>query len=66
VPEILLSGDHARIARWRREQIIKRTLERRPELINKANLGLEDKKLVARLISGKLKAPPAHKASAGE
>ncbi len=56
VPEILLSGDHARIARWRREQIIKRTLERRPELINKANLGLEDKKLVARLISGKSKA----------
>jgi tRNA (guanine37-N1)-methyltransferase len=52
VPEVLLSGDHARIARWRREQIIKRTLERRPELLNKANLGLEDKKLVERLISG--------------
>ena len=46
-------GDHARIARWRREQIIQRTLERRPELLNKANLGLEDKKLVERLISGK-------------
>jgi tRNA (guanine37-N1)-methyltransferase len=52
VPEVLLSGDHARIARWRREQIIRRTLERRPELLNKANLGLEDKKLVERLISG--------------
>jgi tRNA (guanine37-N1)-methyltransferase len=51
VPEVLLSGDHARIARWRREQIIRRTLERRPELLNKANLGLEDKKLVERLIS---------------
>jgi tRNA (guanine37-N1)-methyltransferase len=55
VPEILLSGDHARIARWRREQIIRRTLERRPELLNKANLGLEDKKLVERLISGRSK-----------
>jgi tRNA (guanine37-N1)-methyltransferase len=52
VPEVLISGDHAKIARWRREQIIKRTLERRPELLNKANLGLEDKKLVERLISG--------------
>ena len=52
VPEVLLSGDHARIARWRREQIIKRTLERRPELLSKASLGLEDKKLVERLIGG--------------
>jgi tRNA (guanine37-N1)-methyltransferase len=51
VPDVLLSGDHARVARWHREQIIKRTLERRPELLNKANLGLEDKKLVERLLS---------------
>jgi tRNA (guanine37-N1)-methyltransferase len=49
VPEILLSGNHAEIARWRREQIIKRTLERRPELLDKADLGLEDKKLVERM-----------------
>jgi tRNA (guanine37-N1)-methyltransferase len=33
VPEILLSGDHAKIARWRREQSLQRTLERRPELL---------------------------------
>jgi len=33
VPEILMSGDHARIARWRRGQSIKRTLTRRPDLI---------------------------------
>jgi tRNA (guanine37-N1)-methyltransferase len=51
-PEILLSGDHARIARWRREQIIRRTLARRPELLEKAVLGLEDKKLVERLTGG--------------
>jgi tRNA (guanine37-N1)-methyltransferase len=49
VPEVLLSGNHARIARWRREQVIRRTLERRPELLNKVNLGVEDKNLVERL-----------------
>jgi tRNA (guanine37-N1)-methyltransferase len=49
VPEVLLSGDHARIAKWRREQVIIRTLERRPELLDKANLSLEEKKLVERL-----------------
>lgn len=49
VPEILLSGNHAEITRWRREQIIRRTLERRPELLEKANLGSEEKRLVKRL-----------------
>jgi tRNA (guanine37-N1)-methyltransferase len=52
VPEVLISGDHARIARWRREQIIRRTQERRPDLMDKAVLGLEDKKLVERLNKG--------------
>jgi tRNA (guanine37-N1)-methyltransferase len=50
VPEILLSGNHAQIAKWRREQIIKRTLEKRPELLDKADLGLEDKRLVKRIM----------------
>ncbi len=50
VPEILLSGNHAQIAKWRREQIIKRTLEKRPELLDKAELGQEDKKLVKRML----------------
>jgi tRNA (guanine37-N1)-methyltransferase len=50
VPEILLSGNHARIAKWRREQIIKRTLEKRPELLDEADLALEDKQLVQRII----------------
>lgn len=49
VPEVLLSGNHAQIAKWRREQIIKRTLERRPELLDKADLGQEDKRLVERM-----------------
>jgi len=54
VPQVLLSGNHAEIARWRREQIIRRTLERRPELLEKVELGREDKKLVERLTA----APP--------
>jgi tRNA (guanine37-N1)-methyltransferase len=50
VPEVLLSGNHGQIAKWRREQIIKRTLERRPELLDRAELGQEDKKLVKRMM----------------
>ena len=36
-PEILLSGDHGKIAKWRREQAEKLTRERRPDLMRKAN-----------------------------
>jgi tRNA (guanine37-N1)-methyltransferase len=49
VPEVLLSGNHAQIARWRRQQAILRTLERRPELLDKASLGVEERTLVDRL-----------------
>ena len=48
VPEVLLSGNHAQIANWRREQAIQRTLDRRPELLDKANLSLEERRLVDR------------------
>src|SRR5690606_27427584 len=41
IPEILLSGHHANIARWRREQALLRTLAQRPDLL--ANLPLGDK-----------------------
>jgi tRNA (guanine37-N1)-methyltransferase len=34
VPEVLLSGDHAKVAAWRREQAVKRTQERRPDLLD--------------------------------
>lgn len=46
VPQVLLSGNHAQIARWRREQSVLRTLERRPELLEKARLSLEEKQLI--------------------
>jgi len=49
VPEILLSGDHGRIEKWRREQAITRTLTRRPDILEKADLSKEDKKIVERL-----------------
>jgi len=49
VPQVLLSGDHAQIAKWRREQAIQRTVERRPELLDKANLCLEERQLVNKL-----------------
>jgi len=46
VPEILLSGDHAKIARWRREQSILRTLERRPDILENAELSKTDLKFL--------------------
>lgn len=49
VPEVLISGDHAQIAKWRRQQAILRTLKRRPELLNKANLSPGEKQLVEKL-----------------
>jgi tRNA (guanine37-N1)-methyltransferase len=49
VPEVLLSGDHARIARWRREQSLRRTLERRPDLLQTADLSETDRAFLERL-----------------
>jgi tRNA (guanine37-N1)-methyltransferase len=43
VPEILLSGDHARIAKWRRQQALLRTRQRRPDLLEKADLSESDR-----------------------
>ncbi len=42
VPEVLVSGDHARIQRWRREQALLRTWQRRPDLLAKAPLTDQD------------------------
>jgi tRNA (guanine37-N1)-methyltransferase len=49
VPEVLTSGDHARIARWRREQALRRTKTLRPELLDKATLSTEDQEFLATL-----------------
>lgn len=49
VPDVLLSGDHAAIARWRREQALRRTLERRPDLLQQAPLTEQDERSLWRL-----------------
>ena len=49
VPEVLLSGHHANIRRWRREQSLRVTWEKRPELLDKAELTKEDRAFLAKL-----------------
>lgn len=49
VPEILLSGDHGAIARWRRQQALRRTHERRPDLLSRADLSAEDRAFLSTL-----------------
>lgn len=46
VPEPLLSGDHGRVARWRRKQALKATRERRPDLLGAAPLSPDDRALL--------------------
>ena len=52
VPEVLRSGDHSKIARWRREQSLLRTARRRPDLLEAAGIELTDTE--RRLIEGAL------------
>mgnify|MGYP001144469738 CR=1 FL=1 len=52
VPDVLLSGHHGNIDKWRREQSLKRTLERRPDLIETAILSKEDEKYLKKLKKG--------------
>ena len=47
VPEVLLEGDHAKIARWRRQQALRVTKAQRPDLLENARLSSEDKKFLA-------------------
>lgn len=47
VPEVLLSGNHQEIKLWRRRQALQRTLERRPDLLEKADLSETDKEILA-------------------
>lgn len=47
VPEVLLSGHHAAIAAWRRQQSVRRTYERRPDLLERADLTPGERRLVA-------------------
>ena len=53
VPEVLLSGHHKNIETWRRQQSIKRTLERRPDLLEEANLSKKERQYLAELMAEK-------------
>jgi tRNA (guanine37-N1)-methyltransferase len=52
VPEVLMSGNHEEIRRWRRRQALEKTVRNRPDLLERTGLGEEDKDLLAR-ITGK-------------
>ena len=49
VPDLLLSGDHAQVARWRRQQALRRTYRRRPDLLEHAPLSPEDRRFLETL-----------------
>ncbi len=53
VPDVLLSGHHANINKWRREQSLRRTYERRPDLLESAELDKKDKQFLDTLKNGK-------------
>lgn len=57
VPPILLSGHHANVEKWRREQSIIRTLERRPDLLENAVLDKKEKKFLKELLEKNMKDP---------
>ena len=48
-PKVLMNGDHAQIRRWRREQQLKKTLENRPDLLERAALSAEDRRTLEAL-----------------
>lgn len=52
VPEVLLSGHHANIEQWRREQSLKATLKWRPDMLDSADLSDRDRRILARLKTG--------------
>ncbi len=55
IPDILLSGNHKEICRWRRREALKRTLQRRPDILEIAELNEEDKEILNGLCPEKTK-----------
>jgi tRNA (guanine37-N1)-methyltransferase len=49
VPEVLLSGNHAQIELWRKHESLKRTYQRRPDMLKKINLSAEDKIILEKI-----------------
>ncbi len=64
VPEVLLSGHHERIRRWKRRAALARTLERRPDLLERAPLSSEDRELLREIreeVSPAARRSPSHR-----
>ena len=53
VPEVLLSGNHKEIERWRKKESLRNTLKKRPDLLEKANLDLEEGRLIDEIKNNK-------------
>jgi len=53
VPDVLLSGNHADIRRWRKREAVSRTLERRPDLLADADLDEEEREILRELKGAK-------------
>jgi tRNA (guanine37-N1)-methyltransferase len=51
VPKILLSGDHAKVDAWRREQSLIRTAERRPDLLEKAAVSPKEREFIRKYLA---------------
>jgi tRNA (guanine37-N1)-methyltransferase len=54
VPDVLLSGNHQEIRRWRKQEALGRTLERRPDLLENAALDDEEREILLRLQNGRM------------
>ncbi|MHB0988450.1 MAG: tRNA (guanosine(37)-N1)-methyltransferase TrmD [Bellilinea sp.] len=57
VPDVLLSGNHAKIERWRRDQALLRTQRRRPDLLEKFELNKKDREFLKKLEQGEPDSP---------
>jgi tRNA (guanine37-N1)-methyltransferase len=57
VPDVLLSGHHGEIRKWRRAEALRRTLERRPDLLSGAALDDEERQQLARLQAARAGGP---------
>jgi tRNA (guanine37-N1)-methyltransferase len=53
VPDVLMSGNHEDIKRWRRRSALEKTLRNRPDLLERAELSEQDKKMLAEIADGK-------------
>jgi tRNA (guanine37-N1)-methyltransferase len=54
VPDVLLSGNHQEIRRWRKQESVGRTLERRPDLLESAALDDEERTILRELQDGRI------------